>query len=71
MSFGPRIVVGAGMYGAGAASKGGYMNGSEGATPLYHVGIFSRACLITTQIMLFYTLINTGFEHFLCNNQPN
>ena len=27
--------------------------------------------LITTQIVLFYTLINTGFEHFLCNNRPN
>ena len=27
--------------------------------------------LITTQIVLFYTLITTGFEHFLRNNQPN
>ena len=44
MSSGPRIVVGADMYGAGAASKVGYMNGSDGATPLYHVGIFSGAC---------------------------
>ena len=24
--------------------------------------------MITTQIVLFYTLINTGFEHFLCTN---
>ena len=27
--------------------------------------------LITTQKVLFYTLINIGFEHFLCPNQPN
>ena len=27
--------------------------------------------LITTQKVLFYTLINTGFEHFLCTNQLN
>ena len=27
--------------------------------------------VITTQIVLFYALINTGFEHFLCNNRPN
>ena len=27
--------------------------------------------VITTQKVLFYTLINTGFEHFLCDNQPN
>ena len=27
--------------------------------------------LITTQIVLFYTLINIGFEHFLCSNRPN
>ena len=27
--------------------------------------------VITTQIVLFYTLINTGFEHFLYNNRPN
>ena len=27
--------------------------------------------LITTQIVLFYTLINTSFGHFLCTNQPN
>ena len=30
--------------GAGAALKVGYMNGSGGATPLCHVGTFSRAC---------------------------
>ena len=24
--------------------------------------------MITTKIVLFYTLINTGFEHFLCTN---
>ena len=28
--------------------------------------------LITTKKkVLFYTLINAGFEHFLCTNQPN
>ena len=27
--------------------------------------------LITTQIVLFFILINTGFEHFLCTNKPN
>ena len=27
--------------------------------------------VITTQIVLFYTLITTGFEQFLHSNQPN
>ena len=27
--------------------------------------------VITTQIVLFYTVINTGFEHFLCSNLSN
>ena len=44
MSSGPRTVVDAGMYGAGAAPKVGYTNGNDGVTPLCHVGIFSRAC---------------------------
>ena len=44
MSSGPRTVVCAGMYGAGVAPKVGYTNGSDSATPLYHVGIFSGAC---------------------------
>ena len=44
MSSGPRTVVGAGMYGAGATPKVGYTNESDGATPLCHVGIFSGAC---------------------------
>ena len=26
---------------------------------------------ITTQIVLFSTIINTSFEHFLCSNRPN
>ena len=43
MSFGPRIVVGAGIYGAGVAPRMGYTNGSDGAMPLCHVGIFSGA----------------------------
>ena len=37
-------MVNAGMCGAGAASKIGYMNGSDGDTPLCHVGTFSGAC---------------------------
>ena len=36
--------MGACKYGAGIAPKLGYMNGSDGATPLCHVGIFSGAC---------------------------
>ena len=44
MSSSPRIVVDVGMCGAGAAPKVGYMNGSDGATPLCHVGTFSGAC---------------------------
>ena len=44
MSSGPRAVVGADMYGAGASPKVGYTNGSDSATPLCHVGIFSGAC---------------------------
>ena len=44
MSSGPRIVVDAGMYGAGAALKVGYKNENDGVTPLCHVGIFSGAC---------------------------
>ena len=31
----------------------------------------STGQLITTQKVLFYTLINTVFEHFLCTNQSN
>ena len=27
--------------------------------------------LITTQIVLFYTLTNIGFKHFLCTNRLN
>ena len=44
MSSGPRTVVGAGMYGAGAAPKVGYTNGSDGVAPLCHAVIFSGAC---------------------------
>ena len=44
MSSGPRTVVGAGMYEASAALKVGYTNGSDDATPIFHVGIFSGAC---------------------------
>ena len=44
MSYTPRIVMGVGMYGVGVAPNVGYTNGSDGVTPLCHVGIFSRAC---------------------------
>ena len=44
MSSGHRTVVGAGIYGAGAAPKVGYLNGSDGAAPPCHVGMFSGAC---------------------------
>ena len=44
MSSSPRIVVGAGINGVGATLKVGYTNGSDGATPLCHVGIFLGAC---------------------------
>ena len=44
MSSGHQIVVDVGMCGASAASKVGYMNGSDGVTPLCHVGTFSGAC---------------------------
>ena len=33
--------------------------------------MFRILLVITTQIVLFYTLINTGFEHFLRSNKPN
>ena len=32
---------------------------------------FPDQLVITTQIVLFYTLINIGFEHFLRSNKPN
>ena len=44
MSSGPRTVVDVGMYKVGLAPKVGNMNGNDGATPLCHMGIFSRAC---------------------------
>ena len=44
MSSGPRTIVDVSMCGAGAAPKVGYMNGSGGATPMCHVGIFSAIC---------------------------
>ena len=40
MSLGPWTVVDVSMCGAGAAPKVGYMNGSDGATPLCHLGTF-------------------------------
>ena len=43
MSSGPRTAVGAGIYGAGAGSKVGYPNGSDGVVPPSHAGTFSRA----------------------------
>ena len=44
MSSGPQTMVGACMNEASATPKVGYTNRSDGATPLYHVGIFSGAC---------------------------
>ena len=44
MSSGPRTVVDVSMCGADVAPKVGYMNGSEGATPLCRLGTFSGAC---------------------------
>ena len=44
MSSGPQTVVDVSMCGASATPKVGYMNGSGGATPLCHMGIFSGAC---------------------------
>ena len=44
MSSGPRTVVDVSMCEAGAAPKVGYMNGSDGATPLCQVGTFLGAC---------------------------
>ena len=41
MSSSPGTMVDVGMYGAGAALKVGYTNGSDGATPLCHVDTFS------------------------------
>ena len=44
MSLSPRTMVDLSMYGASTAPKVGYMNGSDGAMPLFHVGTFSGAC---------------------------
>ena len=44
MSSSPRTVVDVGMCGVGETLKVGYMNESDGAMPLCHVGTFSRAC---------------------------
>ena len=38
---------------------------------LKSIWILLVLAVITTQIVLFYTLITMGFEHFLHNNQPN
>ena len=42
MSSGPQTVMNAGMCRVSAASKVGYTNESDGATPLCHMGMFSR-----------------------------
>ena len=41
MSSGRWTAVGSGIYGTGAAPKVGYPNGSDGAAPLSHAGMFS------------------------------
>ena len=43
MSSGPQTTVGKGIYGTGAAPKEGYPNGSDGAVPPIHAGMFSGA----------------------------
>ena len=43
MSSSPWTAVGASIYGTGAAPKVGYPNGSDGAAPPGHVGMFSGA----------------------------
>ena len=44
ISYGPRTVIGAGIYEAGATPKVGYLNRSDCAAPLCHTGMFSGAC---------------------------
>ena len=44
MSIGPRTVLGTDTYGASTAPTVGCTNGSDSATPLYHMGTFSGAC---------------------------
>ena len=43
MSSSPRIAASASIYGTGVAPKVGYPNGSDGAAPPSHVGMFSGA----------------------------
>ena len=54
MSSGPQTMVDVGMYRAGAASKVGYTNGNDGATPVCHVGIFLGACSDCRRSLLIY-----------------
>ena len=54
MSSGPRTMVDLSMCAVGAAPKVGYMNGSEGGTPLCHVGTFSWACSDSRSSLLIY-----------------
>ena len=44
MSSGPRTAVEGNRCWVGVAPRVGYINGSKGATPPCHVGIFSGAC---------------------------
>ena len=44
ISSSPRTAACVGIYGAGAAPKVGYPNGSDGAAPPCHAGSFSRVC---------------------------
>ena len=41
MSSGPRIEIGVGIYGTGAAPKVGYPNGSDDVAPPSHTDMFS------------------------------
>ena len=57
MSSGSRTVVDVSMCGAGVAPKVGYMHGSGGTAPLFHVGTISGACsdcrLLSTDFSLY------------------
>ena len=52
MSSSPLTVVDVSMYRAGANPKVGYVNGSDGAAPLCHVGTFFGACSFCLRSLL-------------------
>ena len=62
----PRVVI---------SNEGSHFCNKLFASLLAKYGVKHRVSLayhlITTQIVLFFTLINTGFGHFLCSILPN